>query len=66
MKFNMPEKITLYGLAYSCPHLERQDDCPFMHVKHLSFQEKVKWIDNLNEEERKIILEHHQRCSKNR
>jgi hypothetical protein len=62
----MPIKINLYGLAYNCPHLERQLDCPLMQVEHLSFLEKVKWIDSLNEEEKEAILERHQVCSKNR
>lgn len=62
----MPQEINLYGLAYNCPHLERQPDCLLKQVEHLSFSEKVKWIDCLSEEEKEAILEHHQVCSKNR
>jgi len=62
----MIEENSLYGLAYGCPHLERQPDCPLRKIEHLSFLEKVKWIDNLKDEEKEAILEHHQHCSKNR
>ncbi len=62
----MLEENSLYGLTYGCPHLERQPDCPLKQVEHLSFQEKVKWIDKLSEAEKDTILEHHQVCSKNR
>jgi hypothetical protein len=37
-----------------------------MQLEHLSFLEKVKWIDDLSEEEKEAILENHQVCSKNR
>jgi hypothetical protein len=60
----MPIKINLYGLAYSCPHLERRPDCPLKQVEHLSFLEKVKWIDQLSDEKRKVIFEHHKVCTK--
>jgi len=49
-----------------CPHLERKDDCPLKQVEHISFLEKVKWIDTLNKEEKDTILERHKVCSKNR
>jgi len=62
----MPKNITLYGLAYNCPHLERQSYCLLKQIEHLSFLEKVKWIDTLSEEEIEAILERHQRCSTNR
>lgn len=52
----MYEEISLYGLAYNCPHLERQPDCPLKKLEHLSFQEKVKWINTLSEEEKEAIL----------
>jgi len=62
----MVEENSLYGLAFDCPHRERQVDCPLKQVEHLSFLEKVKWIDYLSDEEKEAILEHHQVCSKNR
>jgi hypothetical protein len=62
----MPKEINLYGLAYACPHLDRNAECPLQQVEHLSFQEKVKWINHLSEEEKKAILEYHQLCFKNR
>jgi len=62
----MVEENSLYGLTYGCPHLERQPDCPLKQIEHLSFQEKVRWIDNLIKEEKETILEYYQRCTKNR
>ena len=62
----MVEENSLYGLAYDCPHLERRVDCPLKQIEHLSFQGKVKWIDNLREVEKKTIMEHHKSCSENR
>jgi len=50
----------------SCPHLIRHSDCALKQVEHLLFQEKVKWIENLSEEQKKAILEFHLVCSKNR
>lgn len=61
-----PYKTALFGLAYGCPYLERQVDCPFKQWKKLSFYEKVQCINKLNEEEKEAILEHHQVCSKHR
>jgi hypothetical protein len=62
----MVEENSLYGLAYDCPHLERKVDCPIKEVEHLSFKEKVKWIEGLSKEEKEAILEHHKVCSGNR
>jgi len=62
----MVEENSLYGLTYGCPHLERQDDCPYTQVEHLSFSEKVKWVDRLSNEEKEAILEYHKVCPKNR
>lgn len=62
----MLEENNLYGIAYNCPTLDRQDYCPLKKIEHFSFQEKVKWINALSEEEKETILEYHQICSKNR
>jgi len=62
----MVEENSLYGLTYGCPHLERQPECPLKQVEHLSFLEKVEWINTLSQAEKEAILEHHQRCTTNR
>jgi hypothetical protein len=54
----------LYGLAYKCPYLQRKDDCPLKEVDHLSFKEKVNWIDNLCLDKKRAIWVHHQVCPK--
>ena len=62
----MNEENYLYGLAYNCPAKQRQDDCPLNVMEHLSFKEKVNWINELSKEEKKVILEQHQVCSGNK
>jgi hypothetical protein len=57
---------TLYGLVYACPHLDRKDDCPLKAIEQLPFFQKVLWINGLSKEEKGVILEHHNTCSKNR
>ena len=59
-------EVSLYGLAYNCPTRQRKDDCPFMQVEHLTFKEKVDWIDGLNKGTNQKIMEEHENCSKNR
>lgn len=62
----MIDKHNLYGLAYGCPYLNRKNDCPFMQVEHLTFMEKVNWIDGLNEDIKQKIIEEHKNCLKDR
>ena len=62
----MIEENNLYGLAYNCPCLKRLDDCPFKDFEHLSFKEKVSWIESKCKEEKYTIWEHHEACSKDR
>lgn len=58
----MVEEIMLYGLAYECPYMRRKQNCPFSEVDHLTFAEKVKWIENLNQDIKKEIINQHQNC----
>jgi hypothetical protein len=44
---------TLYGLAYDCPHLTRQDDCPLKAFEQFPFKQKVLWINGLSKDEKK-------------
>lgn len=62
----MEEEILLYGLAYDCPYQQRDENCPFFEVDHLSFVEKVKWLDGLNHSIKEEIIKRHLNCSKNR
>jgi hypothetical protein len=62
----MLTEFDLYGLAYNCPAIDRLIDCPFKEIEHLEFQEKVKWVEGLSQEEKKILLEVHKVCSYNR
>ncbi len=62
----MTEIYTLYGLAYDCTHIDRKGDCPLKVIEQLPFKKKVLWINELSQNEKEIILEHHKACSKNR
>ncbi|MBL7969807.1 MAG: hypothetical protein JNK09_22585 [Prolixibacteraceae bacterium] len=55
----MNSESNIYGLAYNCPAQNREADCPLKELDHLSFKEKVSFINNLNKEDREAILEHH-------
>lgn len=61
----MIEKSDLYSIAYSCPKNNRDNDCPLLEIEHLSFKEKIDWIDRLDEESQQFILKHHYLCTKN-
>lgn len=54
----------LYGIAFGCPINHREYNCPINVVDHLSFKEKVKWINKLSKEKRDSIWKHHQVCTK--
>jgi hypothetical protein len=54
----------LYGCAFGCPLLMRDQNCPFNEVDHLSIREKVIWIQSLELETKQMIADHHLFCSK--
>jgi hypothetical protein len=57
---------SLYGTAYNCPCNQRKDDCPLKELNHLSYYEKVIWVEAISKEKKNTILEHHKACSINR
>lgn len=57
-------KNATYFIAYGCPKIDRDKDCPFSDIEHLSFLEKINWIDELDDEKKKNILKHHSYCTK--
>ncbi len=56
--------LYLYCIAYKCPKVIRIKECPLLEIDHLSFQEKIDWIDQLKEDRVKAIFDLHQLCSK--
>jgi hypothetical protein len=62
----MYDEANIYGLAYQCPVLLRESDCPLAEIDHFSFAEKLKWIKGLSAENRSSIVEHHKICSESR
>jgi len=55
----------IYGLAFGCPYLDRQDNCPLKELEQLSFKEKVNWINSLSQDRKQKLIEKHKNCSKN-
>ena len=56
----------IFGCAYDCPLQKRTQDCPFMEIEHLTFKEKVDWIEDLNKGKKELIIKHHWICSRDR
>lgn len=58
-------KSDIYCIAYGCPKATNRDkDCPLLEIDHLSFKEKIEWINELSKEKKEFILRHHSFCSK--
>lgn len=57
------EKSDIYGIAYGCPRMIRKKDCPLLVIEHLSFKEKVNWINELNDKKGNAILMYHTICT---
>jgi len=60
----MHTKSALYGIAFGCPKLNRDSDCPLLEIEHLSFKEKLDWINDLCDEKKEFFLRHHSVCTK--
>ena len=61
----MITKSDIYGIAFGCPKANNRDnDCPLLEIDHLSYKEKIAWIDALKEEKKEFILRHHSYCTK--
>lgn len=58
----MYDESSLYNLAYNCPSLQRKGDCSFMPLEHLTFKEKVDWIEDLCAKRKRVIWEQHMTC----
>jgi hypothetical protein len=57
-------KSDIYGIAYECPKRNRDNDCPLLDIDDLSFKEKLDWINELNDEKKESIVNHHRFCTK--
>jgi len=58
-------KLEVYSLSYTCPKSKDRDkDCPFLEMDHLSFKEKIAWIDQLDDKKKDTFLKHHLKCTK--
>ena len=57
-------KTNLYNIAYGCPKLDRDENCPLLELDHLSFKERVIKIDEFDDEKIEVMLKHHAYCTK--
>lgn len=57
------KKMYAYCIAYECPKLNRNKECPLLEIDHLSFHDKIIWIDQLKDDRIEAILNFHQHCS---
>ena len=57
------EELILYGIAYECPHKERKMDCPLQKIEHLSYKEKIDWINGISNEKKVAIVNRHMQCT---
>lgn len=61
----MITKSGLYCIAYGClKGTNRNNDCPLPKIEHLSFKEKIDWIDKLDGKKKEAILTHHACCTR--
>jgi hypothetical protein len=64
-KMDLLQPILIYGLSYKCPKDKvRDNDCPFFEIGHLTFDEKIRWIDQLCDIRKEAVLKHHSSCTK--
>lgn len=61
----MNQKNGLYGMAFQCPYKNRNPGCIFYYMEHLTFREKIAWIDQISPQLADNILIVHTNCRKN-
>ncbi len=58
----MNYNVRFYGNLYVCPAGKRNPDCPILEIQNLTFAERVEWFDDLSDEEKSVLEEHHKNC----
>lgn len=58
------KNVYLCSIAFKCPKIVRNKECPLLEIDHLEFHEKIDWIDKLKNNRIEAILKHHFHCSK--
>ncbi|MBI9070128.1 MAG: hypothetical protein JEY94_00930 [Melioribacteraceae bacterium] len=53
----------IYGITYACPHGKRKTECPLIEIEHLSLKEKLHWINHLQPDQKRQIINFHLDCS---
>jgi len=49
----------LYSLAMKCPFDLKCDNCPMLNIWQIEIEDRIDYIENLQQEERKNIVNKH-------
>lgn len=60
------ESHDYYGVLFDCPAGERLVNCPMRRIEHFSIRSRILWFESLSHLEKREIIEHHIKCSKER
>ena len=60
---HLDTKADIFGIAYGCPKVIRDNDCPLLEIDQLSFKEKLNWIRKLDDVKKEAIIRHHSICT---
>jgi len=51
-----------YGLIFKCPVESELKSCVYSHIRELLSKERIVYYDALTDDEKKMLIEKHQRC----
>ena len=65
MEVRDDDRTMLFGLLMECPFKKCTEVCPIEEKrKALSLEEKVRYIENVGDDEVKELLDYHRQCLK--
>lgn len=53
-----------YGLLFCCPMGKEKEECMFRDIRQLPVKKSLRYIDLLDENNKKTLIENHHRCLK--
>ena len=64
--FNMNNNVLIHNAMFKCPVGQRTEHCPFKRKDILSIKNKIKWYQNLENEDREFLVDYHETCVRSR
>ena len=52
----------IHGLILGCPYELEHKDCPFIETRKLPVEERIEFVEKLNEMDICDLIEYHSRC----